>query len=55
MFEMDMWQYEYTLDVSSAHGTVTKSPNQDTYNYGDEVTLTWLPIRVGPSPVGHHP
>ncbi|MBI5944541.1 MAG: hypothetical protein HY864_09245, partial [Chloroflexi bacterium] len=33
-------QNEYTLTVVSAHGTVTKSPNQLTYHYGDEVTLS---------------
>jgi uncharacterized repeat protein (TIGR02543 family) len=40
MFEMGIWQYEYMLDISSAHGAVTKSPNQSTYSYGNEVTLS---------------
>ena len=31
---------EYTLTVVSAHGTVTKSPNQTSYHYGDVVTLS---------------
>ena len=31
---------EYTLAVTSPHATVTKSPNQATYTYGDEVTIT---------------
>ena len=33
-------QNEYTLTVNSAHGTVTQTPQQATYHYGDEVTLT---------------
>ncbi len=33
-------QAEYTLAITSAHGTVTKNPNQATYNYGDIVQLT---------------
>ena len=33
-------QNEYTLDVTSLHGTVTKTPEQATYHYGDEVTLS---------------
>ena len=33
---------EYSLIVTSAHGTVTKTPNQTTYHYGDAVTLTAL-------------
>jgi len=33
-------QNEYTLDVVSAHGTVTKTPQQATYHYGDIVTLS---------------
>ena len=33
-------QNEYTLDVTSAHGTVTKLPAQATYHYGDEVALS---------------
>jgi hypothetical protein len=31
---------EYTLAVTSDHGTVTKSPDQATYHYGDVVQLT---------------
>jgi uncharacterized repeat protein (TIGR02543 family) len=33
-------QDEYTLTVTSAHGTVAKSPDQATYHYGDVVQLT---------------
>jgi VCBS repeat-containing protein len=33
-------QNEYTLTVNSAHGTVTKTPDQLTYHYGEEVTLS---------------
>jgi uncharacterized repeat protein (TIGR02543 family) len=33
-------QNEYTLTVTSAHGTVTKNPDQATYHYGDVVQLT---------------
>jgi len=33
-------QIEYSLTVISAHGTVTKSPDQATYHYGDLVTLS---------------
>jgi uncharacterized repeat protein (TIGR02543 family) len=33
-------QNEYTLSVTSLHGTVSRSPDQATYHYGDEVTLT---------------
>ena len=33
-------QNEYTLTVNSAHGIVTQTPQQATYHYGDEVTLT---------------
>ena len=33
-------QDAYTLTVVSAHGTVTKSPEQATYRYGDVVTLS---------------
>jgi hypothetical protein len=36
-------QFEYTLTVSSAHGTVTKDPNKATYHLGDVVTLTSIP------------
>ena len=32
-------QDEYTLTIVSAHGTVTKTPDQVTYHYGDSVTL----------------
>jgi hypothetical protein len=33
-------QLEYTLTVISGNGTVSKSPNQATYHYGDVVQLT---------------
>ncbi len=33
-------QIEYTLTIVSEHGTVTKTPNQTTYHYGDVVTLS---------------
>jgi uncharacterized repeat protein (TIGR02543 family) len=33
----------YTLNISSANGTVTKSPNQATYTHGQTVTLTAVP------------
>ena len=33
-------QDEYTLTVVSAHGTVSKTPDQSTYHYGDVVTLS---------------
>jgi uncharacterized repeat protein (TIGR02543 family) len=33
-------QTEYTLAITSAHGTVTKNPNQVTYHHGDVVQLT---------------
>jgi peptidoglycan/xylan/chitin deacetylase (PgdA/CDA1 family) len=35
---------EYTLTITSAHGTVTKSPNQATYHLGDVVHLTQTPF-----------
>jgi hypothetical protein len=34
---------EYTLTITSAHGTVVKNPNQATYHYGDVVRLTATP------------
>jgi uncharacterized repeat protein (TIGR02543 family) len=34
---------KYTLTVTSLHGTVTKLPDQATYNYGDVVQLTAAP------------
>jgi hypothetical protein len=35
---------EYTLTIEkTGNGTVTKAPNQATYHYGDEVTLTATP------------
>jgi uncharacterized repeat protein (TIGR02543 family) len=34
---------EYTLSVTSAHGTVAKDPNKATYHYGDVVQLTATP------------
>jgi uncharacterized repeat protein (TIGR02543 family) len=37
-------QIEYTLDISVVGGgSVSKSPNQETYHYGDTVTLTATP------------
>ncbi len=36
-------QDEYTLTITSAHGTVALDPQQDTYHYGDEVSLTSTP------------
>jgi hypothetical protein len=39
----DYTQNEYTLTVTSAHGTVTKNPEQATYHYGDVVELTATP------------
>ncbi|MEN6410407.1 MAG: cell wall-binding protein, partial [Anaerolineaceae bacterium] len=36
-------QNEYTLTITSAHGTVTQSPNQAAYHYGDIVQLTVTP------------
>ncbi len=33
----------YTLNISSANGTVTKSPNQATYTHGQTVTVTAVP------------
>jgi hypothetical protein len=35
-FDLD----EYSLSITSDHGTVTKSPDQATYHYGDVVQLT---------------
>src|SRR5512139_2729472 len=51
-------QDEYELTIVSAHGTVTKTPDQATYHYGDVVTLGvtaedgwtftgWTPSLVG--------
>jgi hypothetical protein len=34
---------EYTLTITSVHGTVAKSPDQPTYHYGDVVRLTATP------------
>jgi uncharacterized repeat protein (TIGR02543 family) len=34
----------YTLTVNATNGTVTKNPNQSTYNYGTSVQLTATPI-----------
>jgi len=42
----DIGAYElatYTLTITSAHGTVTKNPNQATYDYDDVVQLTATP------------
>lgn len=36
-------QDNYTLTINSDHGTVTKSPDQSTYHYGDAVTLSVTP------------
>ncbi len=36
-------QIEYTLTITSAHGTVAKNPDQATYHYGDVVQLTATP------------
>ncbi len=36
-------QIEYTLTITSAHGTVTKNPNKTTYHYGNVVQLTAAP------------
>jgi hypothetical protein len=36
-------QNEYTLTITSAHGTVAKSPSQATYHEGDVVQLTATP------------
>ena len=36
-------QDEYTLMVTSAHGVVTRNPDQATYRYGDTVQLTATP------------
>ena len=36
-------QDEYTLTVTSAHGTVAKVPDQATYHDGDVVQLTATP------------
>ncbi len=36
-------QTPYTLTIISAHGTVTKDPDQATYTYGQGVTLTAVP------------
>jgi hypothetical protein len=33
-------QSEYTLTITSAHGTVTKNPDKATYHYGEVVWLT---------------
>lgn len=33
----------YTLNVTAQNGTVTKTPNQQTYKHGDKVTLTATP------------
>jgi uncharacterized repeat protein (TIGR02543 family) len=42
---------EFTLNIvydpNSSAGTVTKSPNQSTYHYGDPVTLTGTPSWAG--------
>jgi hypothetical protein len=35
---------EYTLSITSAHGTVAKNPDQATYHYGDVVQLTATPF-----------
>jgi uncharacterized repeat protein (TIGR02543 family) len=35
---------EYTLTITSEHGTVAKNPDQSTYHYGDVVQLTVTPV-----------
>jgi len=40
-------QDEYTLTIISDHGAVTKTPDQATYHYGDEVTLSMTDIEQG--------
>ncbi len=40
-------QDQYTLTVTSAHGPVTKEPNQATYTHGTDVTLTMGAIDPG--------
>jgi uncharacterized repeat protein (TIGR02543 family) len=38
-------EYSLTVNITPTEGgTVTKSPNQSTYNYGDQVTLTATPV-----------
>ncbi len=36
-------QNEYTLTITSQHGTVTKNPDKATYTYGEAVQLTAVP------------
>jgi NOL1/NOP2/fmu family ribosome biogenesis protein len=36
-------QNEYTLTITSEHGTVSRNPDQATYHYGDAVELTVAP------------
>ena len=40
-------QDAYTLTVISAHGPVTKDPDQPTYTYGTEVQLTMGTVDAG--------
>ena len=40
-------QDAYTLTVVSAHGPVTKDPDQPTYTYGTEVELTMGTVDAG--------
>ena len=40
-------QNAYTLTVVSAHGPVTKDPDQPTYTYGTEVELTMGTVDPG--------
>ena len=40
---MDYTQIEYSLTITSEHGTVTKNPAQLTYHYGAIVSLTAVP------------
>jgi len=40
-------QNQYTLTVNSDHGTVSKSPNNPTYTYGQTVVLTMGTVDLG--------
>jgi hypothetical protein len=42
-FDLENTQNEYTLTITSANGTVAKSPNQATYHEGDVIQLTATP------------
>ena len=47
VFSPNFTQNEYTLNVVSAHGTPTKTPDQATYLYGDVVTLGMTAVDPG--------